>query len=136
MPAYTFRRPSDGATTIRKLSFAEYDQVQAGTLKVTDEEGTELEFVFNPQAVNFTLKDGPSGGWMSKANKEQKYRRERGQVMTRREKDHVFKTRLVPNLGGQEAATWSEVQAEVRSKGGDAAASTYDSYVAKEKKAS
>jgi hypothetical protein len=53
--------------------------------------------------------------------------------MCRREKDHVFKNQLIPNLGGQEASNWSEVRDEVRAKKGVLAASTYDPLVAKEK---
>lgn len=136
MPTYTFKRPSDGAITKRKLSFDEYDQVRNGTLKVTDEEGSALEIVFNPGAATFVLKDGPSGGWMSKAYREKKYRGQHNQEMARREKDHVFKTRLIPNLNGQEAENWKDVQDEVRSKKGDFAASTYEPLVTKEKAAS
>jgi len=133
MPTYTFKRPTDGAMTKRKLTFDEYDQVCSGRLKVLDDDGVELEIVFNPGAATFVLKDGPSGGWMSKSFRENKYRKARRQEMTRREKDHVFKTRLIPNLGGQEADRWEDVRDEVRSKMGTSAASTYDSFVAKEK---
>ena len=82
--------------------------------------------------ANFILKDGPSGGWTSKANKENKYRRYRQDVMTRRERDHVFKTRLIPNYQGQEAPSWREAQEEARSRDGDLAASTYEPHVSKE----
>jgi len=132
MPTYTFRRPTDGLMTKRKLTFDEYDQVRSGDLKVVDDEGTELEIVFNPGAVGFILSDGPSGGWMSKAMKEQKYRGGRSQEMAQREKDHVFKTKLIPNLDGQEAVSWKDVQDEVRTKKGEAAASTYNALVSKE----
>ncbi len=136
MPTYTFKRPSDGATTKRKLSFDEYDQVKSGAFKVTDDDGVELEIVFNPGKVGFSLKDGPSGGWMSKAMKEKKYRGGRDQEMRQREKDHVFKTRLIPNLNGEEAHNWKDVQDEVRTKKGALAASTYEPLVAKETAAS
>lgn len=136
MPTYTFRRPSDGAITKKKLTFDQYDQVQKGQLKVVDDDDSPLEIVFDPGSVEFTLKDGPSGGWASKALKEKKYRKDRDKVMRQREKDHVFKTRLIPNLGGQEASSWKDVQDEVRSKKGDVAASTYAPFVAKEKAAS
>lgn len=133
MPTYTFQRP-DGSQVKRRLSFEEYDLVRSGDFKVLDEENqaVELELVFNPGGVGFVLKDGPSGGWMSKGYKEKKYREGRSKVMGQRERDHVFKTKLIPNLNGQEASSWKDVREEVRSKSGDAAASTYDSHVAKE----
>lgn len=134
MPTYTFRRP-DGEQTTRKLSFEEYDLVSQGNLLVTDDAGTVLELVFNPQGTNFVLKDGPSGGWASKALKENKYREGHRQVMARREKDHVFKTRLIPNYQGAEAPTWKDAQEEARSKQGHAAAITYEPLVAQEKRA-
>ena len=136
MPTYTFQRPSDGAMTKRKLTFAEYDQVQSGALTVTDDDGEVLKLIFNPGKVGFSLKDGPSGGWMSKAMKEKKYRGQRSAEMAQREKDHVFKTKLIPNLGGVEAGSWADVRDEVRTKKGALAASTYDPLVAKEKAAS
>ncbi len=136
MPTYTFKRIADGALVTKRLSFSEYDSVMAGTSKVEDETGSPLELVFNPGSVGFVLKDGVSGGWASKANKENKYRRERGSQMARREKDHVFKSRLVPNYQGQEAQNWSEVRDHVRSTKGVEAASTYDPLVSKERRAS
>lgn len=131
MPTYTFRR-ADGATSTRKLSFEEYGLVKSGDFQVVDDEGQTLELVFNPTGVGFVLKDGPSGGWTSKANKENGYRQGRGAVMARREKDHVFKTRLIPNYRGEEASNWKEVREEVRRVGGDAKAATYDHHVSKE----
>ena len=136
MPTYTFKRPYDGALTKKKLTFQEYDQIKAGTLKVTDEEGVPLELVFSPGAATFVLKDGPSGGWASKALKENRYRQGHTQNMRQREKDHVFKTKLIPNLNGSEAHSWADVQDEVRSKKGVEAAKTYEPFVAKERAAS
>lgn len=136
MPMYTFKRPTDGAITTRKLSFDEYELLKQGTIHIADDDGVVLELIFNPGTMNFSLKDGPSGGWMSKAYKEQKYRGERDVEMKRRERDHVFKTRLIPNLGGVEAHSWADVQDEVRSKKGVDAASTYEPLVTKEKAAS
>jgi hypothetical protein len=133
MPTYTFRRLTDGALAKQKLSFAQYDSLLAGDLAVTDDKGEVLELVFNPGNATFVLKDGPSGGWASKALKENKYRKERRQVMTKREKDHVFKTRLIPNYKGQEAETWAEARDEARLQQGEAVALTYEPLVAKEK---
>lgn len=131
MPTYTFKK-ADGATTKRKLSFEEYELVQSGAFQVTDEGGQALTLVFNPSGVGFVMKDGPSGGWMSKANKENGYRSDRSASMARREKDHVFKTRLIPNYRGEEASSWKEVRDEARRQSGAVAASTYDHHVSEE----
>ena len=109
MPTYTFQRP-DGTTFTKRLSFADYDAIVAGDKKLVDADDNELPLVFNPGEVGFVLKDGESGGWASKAMKENKYRAERAQVMAKRERDHVFKSRLVPNYQGQEASNWSDVR--------------------------
>jgi hypothetical protein len=132
MPTYTVRRKSDGILFRRRLSFQEYDAVKAGEQLLTDEEGELLELVFDPGEIGFVLKDGQSGGWATKAGKENKYRKARRGEMARRERDHVFKNRLVPNVGGVEAPTWKDAQDEVRRVKGLEAASTYDSHVAKE----
>jgi hypothetical protein len=133
MPSYTFVRREDGATTQRKLSFEEYDLIQSGAFQVVDDEGKPLELVFNPAGMAFVLKDGPSGGWVSKAQKENGYRATRGSVMARRQQDHVFKTRLIPNYQGQEADSWRDVREEARQRSGQLAASTYDQHVHEEK---
>lgn len=133
MPTYTFKRTTDGALLSRRLSFTEYDSVKRGDTQLVDDAGAPLEIVFNPGTVGFVLKDGVSGGWMSKANKENKFRRARGTAMASKEKDHVFKSRLVPNYKGEEAHSWADVQDHVRSTKGVAAASTYAPLVAKEK---
>ncbi len=128
MPSYTFQRP-DGTYLSKRLTFAEYDSLVAGEVKLVDENDQELKLIFNPGDVKFVLKDGESGGWASKAIKENKYRQERRQTMTRRERDHAPKTRLIPNFGGQEAHSWADVRDHVRSVKGVASASTYDRLV-------
>jgi hypothetical protein len=132
MPTYTFKRP-DGVLLTRRMSFVDYEAVKAGTKQITDETGQGLEIVFNPGTVGFLMKDGVSGGWASKTEKEKKYRAGRNVTMARREKDHVFKSRLVPNYAGEEAHNWSDVQDHVRTTKGALAASTYDPLVTKEK---
>lgn len=133
MPIYTFRRP-DGQTFTKRLSFQDFHAIQAGDKVLMDDDDNELELVFNPGAVGFVLKDGESGGWPSKAAKENKYRRGHRKVMAKRERDHVFKSRLVPNYKGREAHNWADVQDHVRTEKGKAAASTYDRLVSQESK--
>lgn len=131
MPNYTFQRP-DGSIMTKRLSFAEYDSIKNGEMKLVDADDNELVLVFNPGDVKFVLKDGESGGWASKSMKENRYRQERRQVMTRRERDHAPKTRLIPNYGGKEAHSWADVRDHVRSVKGAESAATYDRLVTKE----
>ena len=131
MPNYTFQR-SDGSLMTKRLSFAEYDSIKSGEMKLVDGDDNELLLIFNPGDVKFILKDGESGGWASKALKENKFRQEHRQVMARRERDHAPKTRLVPNFGGKLAHTWADVRDHVMTTKGAASASTYDRLVKKE----
>lgn len=133
MPTYTFERP-DGTRVVQKLTMTEYELVKDGTMRLVDDEGATLTLVFDPGNLGFVMKDGPSGGWATKAMKENRYRQARGQEMTRREKDHVHKNRLVPNYNGQEGGSWADVQDHVRMTKGEASARTYDSLVSQEKK--
>ena len=132
MPIYTVRRQTDGVLLRRRLSFQEYDAVLAGEQTLTDSDGAPVELVFDHTGVGFVLKDGESGGWATKAGKENAYRKTRRKQMARRERDHVFKSRLIPNVAGAEAPTWEDAREEVRRVKGDDAASTYNSHVAKE----
>jgi len=131
MPNYTFQRP-DGTYMTKRLTFAEYESIKTGEMKLVDQDDSELKLIFNPGDVKFVLKDGESGGWASKALKENKYRQERRQVMTKRERDHAPKTRLVPNFGGKEAPSWADVRDHVMSTKGAASAATYDRLVTRE----
>lgn len=132
MPTYTFRK-TDGELVYQRLTFAEYDELKAGTSKLLDPEGQELVLVFDASGVGFVMKDGVSGGWASKALKENKHRIGRAENMKRREKDHVFKSRLVPNFQGQEAHSWDDIRDHVHTTKGAASAQTYDHLVAQEK---
>lgn len=135
MPTYTFKR-DDGEVVTKRLSFSDYEAVKAGDKTVQDSDGSNLTLVFNPGSVGFVLKDGISGGWASKTMKESKYRAARNRYMAQKEKDHVFKSRLIPNYKGQEAPTWRDAQEAARSEHGNAAASTYEPLVKKEKSSS
>lgn len=131
MPIYTFRR-SDGEILRQRMSIADYEAIKTGTKILLDEDDNELELLFDPGQVGFVLKDGISGGWMSKAHKENAYRKKRHAEMGRRQRDHAPRTRLVPNHGGKLADKWSDVRDHVHSTKGAAAASTYDRLVAEE----
>lgn len=132
MPMYTFVK-SDGETVSKRLSFTQYEACKANGSTLTDKDGSVLQLVFDPGSLGFVLKDGASGGWMTKASKESQYRQARSVAMAKKERDHVFKSTLVPNYNGQEAHSWSDVRDHVRSVSGKAAAGTYDALVSKEK---
>ena len=134
MPMYTLHCTKCNSVHEQKLSFDDYELVRKGeaTMECGSCGGTE-ELVFNPGTVNLGMKEGPSGGWTTKSLKENKYRARHAEDMSRRERDNVFKSKLIPNYQGQEAGTWSDVQDHVRSKVGHAAASTYNTLVKQEK---
>lgn len=131
MPTYSVRCSSCEMQGTTKLSFAEYDEAKAGERILPCECGQNAEIVFNPGAVNFVLKDGQSGGWTSKAGKENAYRKKRGAEMAQREKDHVFKSQLKPNFNGVEMDTWKDAQEEARKTTYEKVKQEHDSGLAK-----
>lgn len=133
MPTYTFRS-QDGLEVSRKLTIAQFEQVREGLLELQDDQGLPLELLFRPGNTAMVMKDGPSGGWASKAMKENRFRKGHNRVMDQRQRDHVQKAKLVPNLNGAEASSWRDVQDEVRTTKGAEAAATYDAVVASETK--
>jgi len=135
MPTYTFQCPQCEDPILLKMKFVDYESVKAGKKMLVCEghDDVPMELIFNPGNIGFVLQDGPSGGWASKANKENNYRNRRAGVMRRREKDHVFKNRLVPNYGGEEAHSWKDVQDHARDQKGALSASTYDHLVKEQK---
>lgn len=113
MPTYKTQCQTCQTVTDRRLSYQDYDAVKSGSNKLTCENLACLGPValqFDPSAVSFVLKDGVSGGWVSKAGKENAYRAKRRQVMGQRERDHVRPNTLQPNFQGQAAGTWAEAR--------------------------
>ena len=109
------------------MTFVEYDGVMSGTITIQCPKcRTNLEIGFSPGSVSFVLRDGPSGGWASKAIKENRYRASRHRIIGQRQKDHVFTPTLQPNYMGEETGTWRNAQEMARKELGDAAASTYN----------
>lgn len=131
MPLYTFERP-DGTRVRHRLSFKDYESLKSGENALVDTDETLLKLVFDPGDVGVVLKDGPSGGWASKTMTERKARASWREELGRREREHVFKPKLVPNYAGQEANSWSDVKDHVRSTVGLDQAKTYDKLVKKE----
>lgn len=125
-----------------RLSFSDYEAVRQGTKSLECSAchgGVSLKF--DPGDVKFILKDGESGGWISKAMRENKYRANRQGVMERRQRDHAPNPKLVPNFAGEQTGTWAEAKRAAYDKAytetqnttaATEAASTYDSLVRKE----
>lgn len=140
MPLYTIVCEACSVSGDIRLSFADYDAVKADEQKLVCNacEG-KCGIVFDPSSVQFILKDGESGGWVSKSMKENQYRARRREHMGRRERDNVFKPKLQPNYKGLETGTWKDAQEHARSEVakdhgkdyGNVIASTYESLVAK-----
>lgn len=132
MPTYSTQCESCGRTTDIRLSFVDYESVRLGakTLECTDCHG-KVGLAFNPGDLSFVMKDGESGGWSSKAGKENAYRARRNKILDKKTRDHVFKTKLVPNFAGQQTENWREAQEHARKEGGNT--TTYEPLIAKER---
>jgi len=110
MPVYNTECKDCQKREDRKLTFAQYDLVKDGDLILDCTCGGHVQLVFDPGGVDFVLKDGESGGWVSKAAKENAYRADRRRVMTQRQRDHVSPNRLQPNFQGQVTSSWEEAR--------------------------
>ena len=148
MPLYDTQCSACLKRETRKLSFQQYEEVASGASSLGCSCGGKPELIFDPSAVSFVLKDGESGGWATKAQKENRYRSARCGVMAGRQRDHVNPNRLVPNHGGQVAGSWAEAKdvayqstyervnrehgARTAAKAASEAAKTYDPHVKRE----
>ena len=139
---YTTRCEKCSVAHNLRFTFDEYDSIKLGTktLECAACQG-RVVLEFNPGEVNFVLKDGESGGWTSKANKENKYRVGRRAVMERRQRDHAPNPKLIPNFAGDQASSWREAKSMAFEKAYEEtrdasaatqSAATYDPLVQKE----
>lgn len=111
MPQYTVKCEVCEKTGVQRLTFSEYDEVLAGTRELTCSAcGGWGSLVFDPGNVAFVLKDGESGGWVSKAGKENTFRARHNRVMDKRQRDHAPRTTLQPNFGGALTGDWKTAQ--------------------------
>jgi hypothetical protein len=107
MPLYTVKCNVCEVQDSQRLTFAEYDEAKAGKREVSCLHcGGWASIVFDPGNVTFVLKDGVSGGWISKAGKENAFRRKHNVEMSRRQRDHAPRTTLQPNFGGEMTGNW------------------------------
>lgn len=136
MPTYSTRCQACTQAAQIHLSFVDFESVRLGvkTLECSTCHG-KVGIEFNPGDVSFVLHDGISGGFVSKAMKENKYRARHREVMAKRERENVFKTKLIPNYKGEETGTWREAQNEASKESGAVGAQTYNSLVKNEKSA-
>jgi len=133
MPTYAVECQDCGSAYDQRLSFTQYDEVKtAKSLLPCKSCNGNAQIAFKPGSVSFVMKDGESGGWASKAMKENGYRNKHREVMAKRERDHVFKNSLQANYDGVETGKWRDAQEMARNEKGDAAASSYDSLVKQE----
>ena len=111
MPTYATRCEGCGATHDVRLSFEQYEQVKSGVkvMECTTCQG-KVSLGFEPGEIAFVLKDGESGGWASKAQKENKYRARHRKVVEQRQRDHAPRTKLLPNFAGDLAPSWKDAQ--------------------------
>lgn len=136
MPTYGIECDECGARYDERLTFTQYDQVKNGSSSVSCKTcNCTARIGFQPGNVGFVMKDGASGSWASKVNKEQAYRKERREEMAKREKAHVFKSNLQANYEGTETGSWREAQELARKEKGSEAASSYEPMVKKEQTA-
>lgn len=133
MPTYSTKCEGCGNAASTRLSFQDYESVKLGAkiLECSTCQG-KVVIVFNPGDVSFVMPDGESGGWTSKAIKENAYRSRRNKILDQKTKDHVFKTKLVPNYAGQQTENWREAQETARKEGGNAA--SYDPLIRQEQR--
>ena len=130
MPTYTTRCAACANQGTIRMSYVDYESVKMGVKSLVCGVCSGVVHIeFNPGNVQFIQKDGESGGWASKANKENAYRKLRADVMRKRTRDHVFKSKLIPNYKGEETGTWKAAQEEARREHGAAGAQTYDPLV-------
>lgn len=149
MPMYSTQCTACEKQEERRLSFSQYDQIKSGEIEVECLHcGGVIDLVFNPSDVNFVLKDGESGGFVSKAMKENAYRKNRRKVMAQRERDHVRPNTLQPNFQGNPTGSWAEARdaayqstydkvkgehgAKLAAKAANKSAKTYDKHIKRE----
>ena len=125
MPTYSTRCEGCETAAETRMSFQDYESVKLGakTLECSTCHG-KVVIAFNPGDVTFVMKDGETGGFQSKALKENTYRAKRRVEMARRTREHVAPKHLIPNYQGRETENWREAQEAARKEGGNAA--TYD----------
>ena len=99
--------------------------------------GASCNYIWIPSIPQVAFKDGPTGGWPSKANHFKEYRRQQSIKMEKRQKDRYghLRTDAIPNYQGNDTGTWQEAQFQALKDKGAESAATFKDKVAAEKKA-
>ncbi len=134
MPVYSYTCTNPECEIVREddasmTSFKEHHPL-------CEECGSVCNYVYIPTVPQVAFKDGPSGGWPSKANHFKEYRRKQSEKMEKRQKDrygHLSRD-AVPNIGGVETGSWREAQFQALKERGPESAATYNSKILEEKK--
>jgi predicted nucleic acid-binding Zn ribbon protein len=98
--------------------------------------GGVCSYIFIPSVPQIAFKDGPSGGWPSKANRFKDYRAKRSVEMEKRQRDrygHINRNCL-PNYQGKQTESWREAQSIAEKDRGKEAGSSFTEFVKKEEK--
>lgn len=97
--------------------------------------GSLCDYKWFPTPFQFALKDGPSGVAPGKALRVNEQMRKRSEAAGRRQKDRYghIKKDIIPNLDGQEKASWREAQADAIKEYGLEKASGFNQKIAEEK---
>ncbi len=118
-----------------KCTSCEY--VQEEILKISERDSAKIactkcgkpsKYKFTP--TNFYM-HFRGDGWPSKTIREKSYRKQRNEVMSRRQADHVAKPELQPNFNGMKTGSWSDAQAMAHDAGKNA--ETYTPLIQKER---
>ena len=133
MPTYSYKCSSEDCSNVME------DQSSMSLFKDHHPScvvcGSISNYVWVPSVPQVAFKDGPSGSWVSKGLRFQKYRAQQSAAAERRQNERFGAPKqAIPNYKGEETGTWSEAQRIARDKNGPESAATYNALVKDEKK--
>lgn len=99
------------ASTEEILTFAEYDCLEKKEVALPCEAcGGPKELAETFTEIDVIYRDGMSGGWASKAGKENNYRQKRYSYLGTRARNNHKVSKLIPNFQGEIAESWKEAK--------------------------
>lgn len=125
---YDFKCDECGSETVHSMSVDAFKDVKDSGVPCEDC-GSTAEYRFNPEDVEVCY---VGFQWADKNFREKKYRANRAEYMSARQKKNNFTPKLAPNYKGERTSSWKEARAEARSDG--KFAETYDHLVEKEQR--
>jgi len=121
---YTFECEC-GEMTKKNLSVEERDS------EILCSCGNQMDRVFNPGSVNFSLK---GWGWTGRDWKEKRAREQRSVDMALKQNERYGEgAKLVPNYKGQKADSWEQVRDQAVMEKGSQVAAQYQPLIEKER---